>query len=407
MSGLAAALRVLLPSDQDTLLLRACLHSGESGRNAWTQWTRLAPHPRQPFEDEYRGLKGLLPLLQEALQRNGIEADKAFQAYVKAARLREDLRSRIVRPIMGEVFDTLARHDIRAIALKGCAIMDSHYPDPAVRHCHAVNVLVDDDAVGRVADLVAPLGFVPDRAGPMAGQGPVVFRHRTGFPLEVYPRLFRIPYYQAPVAEVWSRSRPVEIAGGPVRVLAPDDNLIHICANAASDRSRANLRWACDAWHVLQGSDAVDWARFGATVAQSRLGLPMAGIMTYLAERLDAPVPDATLAALAEQAADSDGLAGQAALMGALTGVQAAYQALVREAPDAASRAAILRYILLPSPAVIRWSHPRSHPLWLPLLYAARPLRYLVSRLLWRLRARAGDDLDAQAAPRKTQTASV
>ncbi len=69
---LADALRVILPGEERTALLRGCLLSGEAGRRAWEAWREGTGDAKKTFEDDHTGVKGLRPLVQAALERNVI-----------------------------------------------------------------------------------------------------------------------------------------------------------------------------------------------------------------------------------------------------------------------------------------------------------------------------------------------
>ena len=142
--ALADALRVILPGEERTALLRACLLSGAAGRSAWEAWRERTGDAKKTFEDDHTGLKGLLPLVQAALDRNGVTGDRPMLTYARAARLREELRSKVYREICGRVLAALAVADVPVIALKACVVAETAYESPAIRHCHAVDLLVLD-----------------------------------------------------------------------------------------------------------------------------------------------------------------------------------------------------------------------------------------------------------------------
>ncbi len=383
--ALADALRVILPGEERTALLRACLLSGEAGRRAWETWRERTGDARKTFEDDDTGLKGLLPLVQAALERNGITGDKPLLTYLRAARLREELRSKAYRDICGRVLSALAAADVPVIALKACVVAETAYETPAVRHCHAVDLLVRDADMARTAGILAAQDFARARVQLAPGPDHVSYQHGTGMPLELHSRLFHIPYYQPPMDEIWARSQPGTIAGAATRIISPADNLLHVCGHAAGARARANLRWASDAWHIIVRHRDLDWQGLLSCAASSGLALPLYVMMRYLAEDLDAPVPAHVVAALAETAGRGGRREREAALLGALTGLTATAQALFREAGGWRTRARLIRFLLLPSPACLGWSYRIPHWGLLPFFYLYRPFRYAGPRVYRRI----------------------
>ncbi len=383
--ALADALRVILPNRERTELLRACLLSGAAGRRAWEAWCERTGDPRTTFEDDQTGLKGLLPLVQAALERNGITGDRPLLTYLRAARLREELRSKIYRDICRRVLSALAAADLPVIALKACVVAETAYETPAVRHCHAVEILVREGDMARTAGILAAQEFARARVQLVADPCHVSYQHSSGLPLELHSRLFHIPYYEPPMDEIWARSRPRTIAGAATRILSPADNLLHVCGHAAGVRTRANLRWASDAWHIIDRHPDLDWQELSNCARSSGLTLPLYVMIRYLAEDLGAPVPPDGAAALAEAAGRSGGTEREAALFGALTGLTATVRALFREASGWRTRASLVRFVVFPSPACMGWSHRIPHWSMLPLFYVYRPFRYVGTRLYGRI----------------------
>jgi hypothetical protein len=95
-----------------------------------------------------------------------------------------------------------------------------------------------------------------------------------------------------------------------VRVLAAPDAFLHTVAHGMT--SGPSLRWIVDAWFLLERHALFDWATLLETTRASRLELPLARALKYLADELRVPVPTAVLAALDEGAARTSA-AGRAA----------------------------------------------------------------------------------------------
>ena len=95
--------------------------------------------------------------------------------------------------------------------------------------------------------------------------------------------------------EFWQGSIEAEVAGARVRILNPADQLLHVCAHGAAWNPVHPLRWAADAFKVIEAADAqLDWERLVAMARLGHLSLPLADALSYLAEKLEAPVPEAT-----------------------------------------------------------------------------------------------------------------
>ena len=385
----AEALRVILPSPGQTLLLRGCLLPGEAGHRAWTAWRESVGDSSAAFEKDREGLKGLLPLVQAGLQRSHYGEDRRLLTYARAAWLREQLRGQAFRDICAEVLSALDAAGLPVITLGSAVMAETVYHDPSVRHCHAIDILVREEDLTAAAGEIRSLGFT--RAGRRQESGPqhLSWRHETGLPLELRARLFQ-PGFGDPSADgLEARSRSQTIAGMPARILSPADNLLHICGRAVNTRARANLRWACDAWSIIDRHRDLDWQVLVDGAVECDLALPLFVQLRYLAKALDSPVPDEVSAGLAGAVQRNPEAGLEGVLSGALTGLRAAVGALAET--NGGARLRIARFLVAPSPACMVRTWRIRHRALLPLYYLYRPLRYLAIRIRDRyLRPAAG-----------------
>ena len=296
---LPEVLSVILPTPEDTLLLRACLTPGESGKLACEAW--LKQH-QNGFKKE--AIKAFLPLLLRATQKHGVKVDAAFLTVLRTATLREELRTNTYKRICRDVFLALSDQIIPTIVLGGAALADTVYADPALRHSHDIDVLIPDVQFSRTGSLIASLRFkfvkVPD-----AGSHHCEFKHVSGLPLQLHSRLFQLPCYTPPLAEIWSRSQNLLVAGVPVRTLSPADSLLYVCGHASYSGSHHALRWASDAWFIIDRYPDLHWDQLLNCARRSQLTLPLSVMLRYLTEALDAPIPPTVMAGLLASAGKS------------------------------------------------------------------------------------------------------
>ncbi|MHA1537104.1 MAG: nucleotidyltransferase family protein [Alphaproteobacteria bacterium] len=381
IAEIGSALACIWPDDARTLLLRACLHSGAEAEKAWHQFAERIGNPKPFFEGDLTGLKGLLPIVHSAARRNGFSLERELWTYLRFAKVREELRYSAYRDLCTDVLGALVGEDVPVIALKACALAETLYDAPAERHCHAIELLVPGDALARVAPIVRARGFRPARLAesrPGARRG---FRHEHGLPLLVHAALFDEPVYRSDTKALWSASTPASIAETKVRILDPSHHLLCVLASAFSSRAPGGLRWACDAWLLMNAKNALDWGEFTAQVQRTRLALPVTAMLRYLAGPLGAEVPDEVLAAPAKSASRPE---CEAALLGALGGLSGVRYYWFRRPRSAGARRMLIRFLLMPSPTYIRYRFGTAARGWLVILYAYRPLAYIAQRLWWR-----------------------
>jgi hypothetical protein len=389
------ALGRLLPGPDETHLLRAILHRGPSAHEAWQAFGKSVQDLPALFRTDTGNRKRLSPLLLTSVRENGLDADPRLATVVKTATLREELRVDILAGLAGAAYRALGEAGVPFLVLRGAALMERGYAEPAHRHAHDIDVLVPpgrlDDAVRAVRDV----GFDAPQPLPW-GQGRVV-RHRTELPIRFVERAFRLPFY----ALAWDPLAERAVRGplaGVDEVPTPDatDALLLALGRAAYCPGRSNLVWIVDAWMLIERAGAIDWDALVARASAARLELPLTVQLRYLRDEVGAAVPEQIPAALERAAPERDGLRRDVALFGARQN-QGAHPELERRArPPLAERWTLLRWELLPSADYLSWAYGDPPRVLLPLIYLTRPFSALAERVRWavlrRIRRGAGDD---------------
>src|SRR5262249_41250325 len=101
----------------------------------------------------------------------------------------------------------------------------------------------------------------------------------------------------------WRASVTATLDGQEVRVLAPPDQLVPVCAHGHVWSPIPPIRWAADAWLLLAHAGAAfDWDRL-VTIARMRsLSYVVARGLEYLRDGLDAKVPSSVVERLRRDA---------------------------------------------------------------------------------------------------------
>jgi hypothetical protein len=331
------------------------------------------------FFKKSQEIKRLLPLLYRRLLLNEVPVEKAFMRRLRAAMAYEELRGQTYQRHARSALTALMEAEVPFLLLKGAALVGTVYGEWSLRHCHNVDLWIPAPYWVAASHALRKAGFSSLRTA-WDSRGMVVFVHDSGLPLALRNRLFPIDYYRPPMEELVGRARLCEIAGVPVRVLAPADTLLHVCGHAACSPGRDTLRWACDAYQVLKHHPSLDWDALLETARRGRLALPLRAMFGYLTESLDAPIPHAVMQRLAESV-ETSLLACEAALSCLSAGRRGSLLQLFQAANRIPARLVLFKWMVIPSPSCLRWRYA-PHPGWtLPLVYLVRPLRYLTRRL--------------------------
>jgi hypothetical protein len=346
------ALRRLLPSAAETLLLRAALDR-EQGAAAWSSWRAQHDLPAT-LAAENAGLKGLLPLLAYQLETHGASVAPDDLRLLRMARYHETLRSQRYQTILGETLTSLTQADISVILLKGAALAPL-YPAADLRHSHDIDLLILPQQLPDAVETLLAHGYshhLPAAAAAKARQGgDLRLDHSSGLPVVLHTQLYRNPFYAPPLADAWRSATPLanHPANQPpnqstIRTLAPEWELVHILGVMLCAPQRARVTWVCDAYYLLAAQSTLDWQRAGAIAGQSGLAMAAAIFLAYLEQQQQAPIPAIFLAQLQHDAAAA-GRAGAEQLLHCSHDQGTAYNDLYAAAADWQERAWLLRWI--------------------------------------------------------------
>lgn len=375
--GFIEALKVMLPDEVDTHLLRACLLDSGHAASDWAAWVTIAGDPQSSLENDRRGLKGLLPLIRDSVQRQNMDVSDEMRTYLRAAAFREELRWQAIETILGQIVRGLKERGVPFTLVGGAAAALSVYREPALRHCHDLKLYVGDGGPDALAAL-ADVGFRKLKKT-LAQTTLATFEHEDGLPVRVVADLAEHPCHAHRESDLDARSASISLVDQSIRVASPADQLLTILCQASTSPQRSNLRWACDAWLTIACSHDIDWTHTLSGVKSRRLALPATVLCRYLSDKLDAPIPEFVITELDAAARNADGIDREAALVGALQGITSA-----RHFMSAADRRACLetvRFLTIPSRTCMAWTYG-TEAAWRRLLrYVERPIRYLSSRL--------------------------
>ena len=334
----SGVLSLLIPTERQTELLRACLWSGGEARAAWERWRDAVGDAREALTAADGGAKALLALLHDAVRRHDFALDPAVRGALGVAAFAEERRAETYRRICARAFAALSAASVPFLVLKGAPLADTVYPDPSRRHSHDIDVLVHAHDRERAAAAAQHAGFTaaPDSTRRL---------DTSGLPLELHHDLFRMPRYRAPLAEVWERSTLSRIAGVEVPSLCAADHLVHVLGQASCCGSRETLTWVCDAWYLIARGADLNWGDALRAARQSGAALPLAALIEFLAVRLRAPVPDFVRDGLSDAARDADRGAREALLDGIRAGRRGRLRSMFGHARPG-ERIALLRWIL-------------------------------------------------------------
>jgi hypothetical protein len=288
----------------------------------------------------------------------------------------------------GRVLETLTAAGIEPVVLKGMAMGEVLYHNLALRPTTDLDLLVPHADVSKVKTALLALGFSQELAAQEQMAGEVALRAsllagELRFGVDVHWRLAQHPAVMFHLAaEDWLlRSVPAAVAGVPVRVLCPEDALLHAAIHLFWHHLGTwHLGWLSDMDLLLRTYGASwDWPALAARAQALRVLLPLQASLRLAHTWFNTPLPERGVAVLAaatpapEEAAAFGDLDRQR--RNSLESVWGRGQAL-RSRP---ARLAYWRAMLFPPAA---YMIPRYHIPWrglLPFYYLGR----LVKAVVW------------------------
>ena len=377
---LADTLGVILPDAEQTLVLQACLCEERRASESWRSWIASKPNLNAGLADSWPGLKRLLPLLHYNLAENGIALEESASAVLRAAAIWEERRAARVHEILGDVLAAVNSAGVSPIAWKGVALAETVYPQPWLRHCHDIDLLVSLHEVARADAALRDCGFsaAPSR---LARRAHLSLVHDGGLPVCVHVDLPGAARLALPRSDMVAGAAEMTLAGRSAKVFRPTDTLLCLCAHLIAGRAHDCVCWVADATFLLRRSTPgeEEWARLAETAKASGLALPLHLMLSYLRDAIDVAVPNTAIARIGQRGASSKRRERDTLLLYARKGRRLG--ALLRRS-GWRSRLEIVRWLVAPSPEFIKsWCMERGYR-WSPLWYVARPMRRLVRRAL-------------------------
>jgi hypothetical protein len=266
------------------------------GVAAWREW-----RDRVELQEIDRGSSRLLPLLWFNLLANGIDDPwlPRIKGVYRHAWFSNQLRVKRLRTVE----QVLADAGVELMVLKGIALAFASYPNPGLRPMDDMDLLVRPSDARRALDALGRAGWRAAVAHPERVLRVVhgAELQRGDDRLDLHGHLFQGSLHAGLDARRWARSVLLELADGPLRVLDPTDQLLHVMIHGVESDPPAP-RWPADAMMVLRsGRDEIDWGRLAADAEEESRSLALAHAVAQLLRifgRDRVPVPDAVIAQL-------------------------------------------------------------------------------------------------------------
>jgi hypothetical protein len=249
----------------------------------------------------------LAPALAHGLGTAGwagvpVSARRRLTEALATSRGRHLLMTRAAAPVLRRCADD----GVEVIVLKGPTLAESLYPDPALRPCSDLDLLVRPADRFRMDAVLRALGHhrVADEHSwdfDIAYDGATVYETPGGVRIDLHWALLTEPRFvwNADETEIWARSEAISVEGEPSRGLGREDLVLYLAAHLAVHHTLAGLRRYWDVALLLERwVGALDWETLRARAARWRVRHALFFVLRGARALFHAPVPADVLAAL-------------------------------------------------------------------------------------------------------------
>ena len=211
-------------------------------------------------------------------------------------------RNVILSAELTNVLSAFSQGGIPVISLKGIALAEMLYENPALRTMSDIDILVQPDDLPQASSVLIEMGYKQmtspvHQAHPFHG---APYYKQTTFPIFIElhwnlddPRLVAIPHQ-----EIWRRAQQSKIAGETVLLLSPEDALLFL-SNHLFKHDNYLLRSLCDITELLKKYDGImDWDYILKSAYSWQIETPAYCSLKRAQELLGAPVPESVIATL-------------------------------------------------------------------------------------------------------------
>jgi hypothetical protein len=280
-------------TEQQLLLLRACVFRGKRAIVAWNEWKSTVDMDRVD-----PGSQKLLPLLYHNLRHFDLQAPEMHTA--RGMYRFTWYQNQMLFRAAATLIKSFRLAGIQTMISGRAALAALHNKNYGIRPMDNVGVLVPLEDINRAIKVLSDLSWVSTASSlPLefmnrycAGSFCHPFRNRSGQKIDL--RCHLIPGHRDCEADNEFRENAVivNIQGISVPAVNPTDQLMRICAKLVMADRGCSLGWVTDAMLILNGSEfVIDWDRLVPFAEKRHLLMILREPLVYLHGVFDAPIP--------------------------------------------------------------------------------------------------------------------
>ena len=270
---------------------------------------RPMPHVEADWEDVFQTIcrNGVVGLTYTYLKHHPDDYPPAtFRKWIAWAHLLATGHMARTRTHVRTVLSRLAEAGLDFLVLKGPALAEQVYQDPALRWYGDLDIHVRDQDLAAAHQLLLSLGLrlqeaVTESPPKLVAQAPGAEWHYASedgwFLVELHgDDLLHTGLVPRDYDGLWERAAHINVQGIPVQVLSLEDQLIALSAHVHY-HGYTRLNWLSDiAFIVRDHAEELDWDRLVQTIQVEEVQVPVYYTLYFLDRMLGVSIPESTLA---------------------------------------------------------------------------------------------------------------
>ena len=250
---------------------------------------------------------GVSPLIARNLATNGLTSYLPRPYLDKLERIYKNnlIRNMLFSSELNKVLSVFKINGIEAITLKGTVLAEQLYGNPGLRTTVDIDILVPLEEMSRAGSVLREMDYQKtepqeDRDHPFH----TVYCRQTKFPVyvELHWDLEDPGLVSISLPQVWNRAQPLQLPGGAILVLSPEDNLLFL-SNTFAKQDGQRLRSLCDITELVKKyGGGLDWDYVARSAGSFGIGAAAHYSLRWARELLEAPVPVSVIEALKPRA---------------------------------------------------------------------------------------------------------
>lgn len=283
-----------LPTRQEEFLLKAALMEPPASILAWEKWIGSTDIDQIDY-----GSQCMLPLVTNNLRSQGFShpALTKFKGIYRQTWYRNQMHM----TELASVIKDLHKAGIKTMVLKGVALLVTYYKDFGLRILGDIDLLVEPQDFSSSIQIVLDLGWEPENdldkftEENLRYVREIHFFRQNGVGLDLHSHILFENPNAAAESDFWRAAAPITIRDQQSSALNPADQLLHLCVHGLKWDALPSFRWVADCVLIQRAEPYIDWDRLICQSEKWGVVTTMKVALHYLAQQLDAPIPDDVL----------------------------------------------------------------------------------------------------------------